>query len=80
MRVLVRDMVKVDTIAVDGEIVERRRTLDDLDPVRNEIFGIPGDDPFFECVDGCYIFALGDGYCDSECNVSGCNYDNGDCA
>ena len=36
-------------------------------------------DPYYECDTGCMIFALGDGYCDPECNTDYCNFDNGDC-
>jgi len=32
-----------------------------------------------ECAPGCPDSWLGDGVCDSVCNVAACNYDNGDC-
>jgi len=36
--------------------------------------------PVPNCVEGCPSAWLGDGYCDRACNVSACNFDNGDCS
>ena len=32
-----------------------------------------------DCSPGCVGTWVGDGYCDTPCNVSGCNFDGGDC-
>ena len=31
------------------------------------------------CAPGCPGYWIGDGYCDSSCNTSKCNWDGGDC-
>jgi len=38
-----------------------------------------GSDTTSDCASGCPSSYLGDGECDSACNVYACNYDNGDC-
>ena len=35
--------------------------------------------PVPNCAEGCLTNWLGDGFCDQACNVSECDYDNGDC-
>jgi hypothetical protein len=35
--------------------------------------------PVPQCAEGCSSNWLGDGYCDLACNVSECDWDNGDC-
>ena len=35
--------------------------------------------PVPNCAEGCLTNWLGDGFCDQACNVSDCDYDNGDC-
>ncbi|MFA5366797.1 MAG: trypsin-like peptidase domain-containing protein [Dehalococcoidia bacterium] len=41
---------------------------------------VPTSTPGSYCAVGCPYYWIGDGYCDSACNVAACNYDGGDCS
>ena len=43
------------------------------------ILGSPLSAKAHDCAPGCDNIWLGDGVCEFTCNVSACNYDNGDC-